>query len=57
VSVLIGMLAGIETQPAVLASAVEKADNDLPNVGYATVFPVAMIVKIVLAQLLLQLGG
>ena len=38
-SILAGTLAGIQTQPAVLALATEKADTDLPNLGYATVFP------------------
>ena len=56
-SVLVGTLAGIQTQPAVLAFAVERTENDLPNVGYATVFPVAMIIKILFAQLVLQAGG
>jgi putative transport protein len=56
-SVLAGTLAGIQTQPAVLAFAIEKTDNDLPNLGYTTAFPVAMIAKILLAQLILQSGG
>jgi putative transport protein len=51
--VLSGMLAAIQTQPAVLAFANERAKNDLPNIGYATIYPVAMIAKIVIAQLLL----
>ena len=54
-SVLTGMLAGIQTQPAVLAFALEKTEQELPNVGYASVFPLAMVGKIVLAQLALQL--
>lgn len=52
---LAGMLAGLQTQPAVLAFALEQADNDLPNIGYATVYPVAIIAKIVIAQLLIAL--
>jgi putative transport protein len=56
-AVLAGTVAGIQTQPAVLALAVERSENDLPNVGYATVFPIAMIAKIVLAQLVLRWGG
>lgn len=55
-SVLVGILAGVQTQPAVLAFSVEKTGKDLPNVGYATVFPLAMIVKILLGQLVLQLA-
>lgn len=50
---LIGMLAGLQTQPAVLSFAAEQSGDDLPNVGYATVVPVAMVAKIVTAQLLL----
>ena len=53
-SILAGTLAGIQTQPAVLALATEKTESDLPNLGYATVFPVAMLAKILFAQLLLQ---
>jgi putative transport protein len=52
---LAGMLAGLQTQPAVLGFALESSGNDLPNVGYATVYPIATIGKIVLAQLLLAL--
>jgi putative transport protein len=53
--ILTGMLAGIQTQPAVLAFANERAKNDLPNIGYSSVYPVAMIAKILIAQLLLTL--
>jgi putative transport protein len=53
--VLIGMLAGLQTQPALLGYALEQTDNDLPNIGYATVYPIATITKILLAQLLLSL--
>lgn len=51
----IGILAGLQTQPAVLAFASEQTDNDMPNLGYATVYPLATIAKIVLAQLLVVL--
>lgn len=54
-SVLLGMLAGMQTQPAVLGYASERTRNDLPLIGYATVFPLATISKILLAQLLLML--
>jgi putative transport protein len=53
--ILTGMLAGIQTQPAVLAFANERAQNDLPNIGYSSVYPMAMIAKILIAQLLLTL--
>lgn len=54
-SLLTGMLAGFQTQPAVLGYAVEQAHSDLPNIGYATVYPLATIAKIILAQVLLIL--
>ena len=54
-SLLTGILAGMQTQPAVLSYALEQSGNDLPNIGYATVFPIAMITKILMAQLLLAL--
>jgi putative transport protein len=54
-SLLIGMLAGLQTQPAVLGFALEQTGNELPNVGYATVYPIATVTKIILAQLLLVL--
>lgn len=52
---LAGMLAGLHTQPAVLSYALDQSRNELPNLGYATVFPVATIAKILLAQLILTL--
>lgn len=54
-SLLIGMVAGLFTQPAVLGYALEQTDNDLPNIGYASVYPMAMIAKILLAQALLSI--
>ena len=49
---LMGLISGIQTQPAALAFAENLADNDRPSLAYASIFPVAMIAKIVLAQLL-----
>lgn len=54
-SLLIGTLGGLQTSPAVLSYATEQTGNDIPHIGYATVYPVAMITKIVLAQLLVAL--
>jgi putative transport protein len=51
---LIGMVSGIHTQPAALAFATQQTESDQPNVGYASVYPLATIAKIVLAQLLLE---
>ncbi|HHP7236833.1 MAG TPA: transporter, partial [Longibacter sp.] len=52
---MVGMLAGIHTQPAVLSYAIQQTGSDLPNLGYATTFPMATIAKILFAQLLLLL--
>lgn len=51
---LLGMVAGLHTQPAVLSYATQQAESDVPNLGYATVFPVATIAKIILAQVLFR---
>lgn len=48
----IGMLAGLQTQPAVLGFTLEQADSELPNIGYAAVYPMAIITKIILAQII-----
>jgi putative transport protein len=45
----------MQTQSATLGFALDQAGNDLPTVGYAMVYPMAMVVKIVLAPVLLAL--
>lgn len=49
-----GAVAGIHTQPAVLAWASARTASDAPAKGYATVFPIATVVKILLAQVLVR---
>ncbi len=50
---LTGVIAGFQTQPAVLTFANERAGADpRVNLGYALSYPVAMIVKVILAPLL-----
>lgn len=50
---LAGMLAGAQTQPAVLGFANERTGFDARvALGYALMYPAAMIIKILLAQLL-----
>ena len=49
-----GQLSGFQTQPAVLAFANERSNGDeRVDAGYALVFPVAIVVKLILVQLLL----
>jgi len=55
-SLLLGMVAGIHTQPAVLGYALEQTENEIPNLGYASVYPAATIGKILLVQVLLALS-
>lgn len=52
---LTGMVAGLQTQPAVLGYALEQSGDELPNVGYSAVYPIALITKILFAQLLVAL--
>jgi putative transport protein len=49
---VMGITSGIHTEPASLTFAANLTRNDRPNTGYTTVYPIAMIAKIVLAQLL-----
>ncbi len=51
---LAGVIAGTQTQPAVLAFAAEQVEDDRElNLAYASVYPMAVIVKLVLAQIVL----
>ncbi|MBZ8178478.1 transporter [Corynebacterium poyangense] len=50
-----GILAGTQTQPAVLSYVSESARNELPARGYTSVYPISMIGKIIAAQMLVFL--
>lgn len=56
-NVLFGIVAGMHTQPVVLGYANQQTRNELPNVGFASVYPLATILKIVLAQALLVMAA
>ena len=49
---LVGVMSGVQTQPACLAFASDFTKSEAPNAGYAGVYPFAMVAKIVLAQLI-----
>ena len=49
-----GLMSGVQTQPACLAFATERSGSDTPNIWYAMVYPVSMIAKIVVAQVLME---
>lgn len=51
---VMGLLSGMQTQPACLAYANQQTDSDQPNIWYSTVYPTAMVVKIALAQVLVS---
>ncbi len=51
-SAVMGIVSGMQTQPACLAFATQHSRNDMPNQWYASVYPASMIAKILLAQVL-----
>lgn len=55
-SLALGMVAGVQTQPAVLGYALGQTRNEIPNLGYAAVYPAATIAKLVFVQLLVAFG-
>lgn len=50
---LMGLIAGSNTDPPALAFANATAGNNAPAVGYSTVYPLAMFLRILMAQLVL----
>lgn len=50
---LMGLLAGSTTDPPALAYSNTTAGNDAPAVGYATVYPLSMFLRVLTAQLLI----
>lgn len=54
---LMGVAAGAMTDPPALAYSNGVAGNDMPSVGYATVYPLTMFLRILTAQLLILCVG
>lgn len=52
---LSGMIAAMNTQPATLAFANGLTKTEDANIGYASVYPMALITKIIIAQVILLL--
>lgn len=50
---LMGLIAGSTTDPPALAYANQTASNDAPAVGYTTVYPLAMFLRILTAQVII----
>lgn len=51
---LTGMLSGSMTDPVALAFSNSVSGNDMPSVSYATVYPVVMFLRVLLAQSLIM---
>ena len=54
---LIGILSGSNTNPPALAYSNDQTSCDAPAVGYATVYPLAMFLRVLSAQLLILALG
>lgn len=50
---IMGMMAGATTDPPALAYSTATANNDIPSVGYSTVYPLSMFMRIITAQILI----
>ena len=52
---LMGLIAGATTDPPALAYATQSTGSDAPAVGYSTVYPLSMFLRILTAQLIILL--
>lgn len=50
---LMGLIAGSNTDPPALAYSNQAAGNDAPSVGYSTVYPLTMFLRILAGQMIL----
>ncbi len=50
---LMGLIAGSNTDPPALAYANQVSGNDAPSVGYSTVYPLSMFLRIIAGQMIL----
>lgn len=50
-----GALSACMTNPPALSAAAAQTETDIPTLAYASVYPVALIFKVVLAQLLVEI--
>lgn len=53
---LMGMMAGSTTDPPALAFANEMAGNSYPGIGYATVYPLTMFLRVLCAQIMVLIA-
>jgi len=52
---LMGLIAGSNTDPPALAYATQSTGSDAPAVGYSTVYPLTMFLRVLTAQLIILL--
>ncbi len=52
---IIGIIAGATTDPPALAYSTQTSNNDIPSVGYSTVYPLSMFLRILTAQVIILL--
>ena len=50
---LMGIMAGASTDPPALAYSTMASGNDIPSIGYSTVYPLSMFLRIVTAQIII----
>ncbi len=50
---MMGLMAGATTDPPALAYSTATANNDIPSIGYSTVYPLSMFLRIITAQVLI----
>ena len=50
---LVGLISGFQTNAAILGFAQDQFGDEQPSLGYATVYPLAMILKILMVQIIL----
>ena len=53
---LMGLLSGSTTDPAALAYSSESSGNSYPAIGYATVYPLTMFLRVLAAQILVLIA-
>ncbi len=50
---VMGIMAGATTDPPALAYSTQQAGNDIPSIGYSTVYPLSMFLRIITAQIII----
>lgn len=53
---MMGLLAGSTTDPAALAFSSESSGNSYPAIGYATVYPLTMFLRVLAAQIMILIA-